>query len=459
MARRREWRRRALLRKKKAKKRADRDWADTARGDGVSQPLRLLPTDPDRIPPLGVLAGGDARGPAAYYARQVPYAFTTPPSRHPLARRRRPSFVVRAPEVFSFIDRPEEALAFIERTLVAFARSPERRVSINQDRCRQIDYGAASVLCALALDARRFGIQLSGTYPVDPAAREIVESTGLPKLLGLVDEPPAHIRSFELRCGRRGRHAVGAASDRNRVTTEFVEHLDGCLGEYGVELSDDGKHYLGLLFGEAIGNAEDHGGRPEWWVGGYLRRPPGSAVGDLNVAVFNFGNTIAQTVAQLPPASMLGVRLRRLIAHQRESGLYHRSYSPDETWTLGAIQEGVSRVNDQIDRIGHRGTGTFHMADTFHKLSRPPGDGYEPKMVIVSGRSRIVFDGRHQMIDTPTDYGESRAIVAFNDANDLKEPPNPRNVHRLERVFPGTAISLRVYLDAAHLHRLASPQP
>ena len=63
------------------------------------------------------------------------------------------------------------------------------------------------------------------------------------------------------------------------------------------------------------------------------------------------------------------------------------------------------------------------------------------------------------MVDTPTENGETRPIIAFNETNDLRLPPDPRNVHRLERVFPGTLISLRVYLDAVHLDRLAHTSP
>ena len=359
IARRRERRRQAALRKARGRRRRDGWGGDGA--PGVSVPLGLLELDPDRIPPLGPLGEVGAVGPTAYYARKVPYAFVSAASDHPLARRKPRVYTVRFPEVFSFIDAPEDALRLIERAVVAFARSPTRRVSIDQARCRQIDYGAASVLCALALDAeRRYGVRLTGTYPRDARAREIVEATGLPKLLGLVEDTPAHFLSFELQCGRRGRRGASAASDRDRIATAFVEHLDECLQAYAVELSPDGKHYVSQLFTEAIGNAEDHGGRQEWWVGGYLRRPPGSAVGDLNVTIFNLGNTVYQTLAQLPPSSTLGVRLRGIVKRHRDAGAYGPAYSEEETWTLGAIQEG--------GQPGQRpGRG-----------ARAPGDGHVP---------------------------------------------------------------------------------
>lgn len=449
LARRREWRRLAALKKA-------RRWTDG--GNHVSAPLELLPLDPERIPPLGPLADAGVRSPAAFYARQIPYAFVPPPSRHPLAGRRPPVALVRFPETFSFIDDPERALRAIEETLTACAQSPSGRVVLDQSRCRQVDYGAGSVLCALVIDAMRYGIRVSGRYPSDPSAWEIVASTGLPQELGVAGPPLPHFLPFGLRKGIRGMRAA-APSDRDRLATEFVEHLDECLSRYHVELDPDGKHHLSQLFTEAIGNAEDHGGQREWWIGGYLRQPPGNAPGDLNISVFNFGNTICQTLNKLPEGSLLRDRLSGLVERHRGDGSYGRTYSPEETWMLGAMQEGVSRVNDQADRLGHRGTGTFHMAETFQTLSRPADATYRPMMVVVSGRSRVVFDGRHRMVETDTGFGEVRPVIAFNDDNDLRLRPNPRNVHRLERVFPGTIISLRVYLDGDHLQSLASVQP
>ena len=62
------------------------------------------------------------------------------------------------------------------------------------------------------------------------------------------------------------------------------------------------------------------------------------------------------------------------------------------------------------------------------------------EMVIISGRTRILFDGTHKMERAP----DGRHIIAFNTKNDLRYPPDRSHVKCLRDVeFPGTVVSIR----------------
>lgn len=73
-------------------------------------------------------------------------------------------------------------------------------------------------------------------------------------------------------------------------------------------------------------------------------------------------------------------------------------------------------------------------------------------MCLVSGNTQILFDGTYWPREMDVD-GERATVMAFNTVNDLRVPPDHRFVRKLEKFFPGTVLSLRLYLSVDHLHR------
>ena len=66
-------------------------------------------------------------------------------------------------------------------------------------------------------------------------------------------------------------------------------------------------------------------------------------------------------------------------------------------------------------------------------------------MVIVSGNTRIVFDGTYKIIEKEKE-GERRRykMITFNESGEIHEVPDQKYVTFVHHFFPGTMISARI---------------
>lgn len=335
--------------------------------------------------------------------------------------------------------------------------SGARRISIDQGATKELDLCAAAVLNALALEAgNRLGVRYQGVFPTSRETREIVLATGLPKALGLPLAMPPGFLTFELCRGSNAGDLASVSSEKEIQTNKLANYVDTCLRQHGVSFTDLGKAYLASLAGEILGNAEDHSTQADWWIAAYLRRERASRVGDCHITIFNFGVSISESLHLLPDNATLRVEIETLIReHRRRKNFIRRHFTEENLWTIYALQEGVTRYNDETGlTLGHRGTGTADMIEMFQTLGQTRSLDSKPKMCLLSGRTHITFDGRFRMREEQTVDGETRRIIAFNEENDLFKRPDAGAVRTLRGMFPGTLISLRFYLDEAYLRKI-----
>ena len=120
------------------------------------------------------------------------------------------------------------------------------------------------------------------------------------------------------------------------------------------------------------------------------------------------------------------------------------------------LQEGISRLRDRnIEGYEGRGSGTVSMIEMFNTIGESQ-DGLKPQMTIVSGNTQIRFtdDYKMQMVEFKEDAvfeNGVKHIIAFNDANNIYAPADPKNVSKINQFFPGTVISLKFYLDSRYI--------
>ena len=318
-----------------------------------------------------------------------------------------------------------------------------------------MDYGAEAVAIALVLAAEAgLGVRFEGQIPNDEEQAVIAAATGLPSQLGYPTLEIPAFSKFDLHRGRLNRETAHKSSERDRTSDQFARYIDACLKRYGFGLTLEGVGAVLGLLGEVIGNAENHSGRDEWWIGGYLRQTRDD-YGDCHVTIFNFGETIYQTMQKLPSESMLRGHIEDLARRHVKRGLFGTAFREEELWTLYAIQGGASRFQESaIELDTDRGQGLADMVTFFQQLGETNEAEAEPVMCLISGHTYIRFDRAYPMQEEMTEAGELRRIIAFNAENNLHSPPDARNVKRLKSFFPGTAISLRFYLDQSHLRQL-----
>jgi hypothetical protein len=361
------------------------------------------------------------------------------------------------PKTFSFIEAPNDAINTIWRMVQLVSDEQEDSVSINQDETELIDYGSEAVASVIAKAASEgYSLSLRGSYPRNPELKEVVIAAGMPKHLGVNLPSLPHFTSFDLYHGRRDSKAWGHRSSKKEVVvSDFIRYINGCLNQHGFELNRDGGQYISGIAGEVIDNCEEHTNRDDWWIGGYMRFPESKEYADCHVSIFNFGETIYETISQMADDTKIYSKITRLVK-KHSSG--SSSLSEQQMWTLYALQQGISRLRGEgKEENRDRGQGTVEMIRFFQELGQTEAVGVEPKMCILSGSTHIIFDGTYMMRKDDSQE-RPRHIIAFNEANDLNLPPDESKVRQIKGFFPGTVISLKFYLDRRYLDATGQQQ-
>ncbi|HXC61840.1 MAG TPA: hypothetical protein VNV63_04120, partial [Nitrospiria bacterium] len=291
-----------------------------------------------------------------------------------------------------------------------------------------------------------------GDFSSEPSVNVLLKASGILKHLGVRGAalPPDVQERLKLCPLHAGKPSPPSKSSEGEIAaTDLTRFFDNCLSTENYALKLEWKSKLISLITEVLDNSEQHANRDRYWytIGhfNHLENEPG---GDCHIVVFNFGDSIYDSLKRRDTSESLKKQIADLASRHRSRGFlgFQKPKWQEETlWTLYALQEGVSRFADTPEGID-RGNGTVRMIQFFTELA-----GEQPKMVVVSGQTHILFDGTYVLRDRLMSGGERRKIIAFNAENDLEKPPDERFVRHLPLKFPGTLVSLRFILHRDRL--------
>jgi hypothetical protein len=361
------------------------------------------------------------------------------------------------PAIFSFLDEPKSTLETLEKLERLANRQDIREIHLNHENTEKLGLCASIVMDRMLIgaDERRSNnskLLIGGTHSRSLDVKIMLRATGILKHLGHPDsELPPEIEQRIRRCtlftGRSKRSE--RSKERDIAGTKLVDYFNECLQTQAYMLTARGRRHLSALVTEAIGNAEEHGGR--WYTIGYFIDRTGDGVagaGECHIVLFNRGNTIYESLSAEKSSESVKTRATALARQHRRSGWFTRpKWNEEALWTLYALQGGVSRLRDVSPT---RGNGTIEMIKVFSDLA-----GKDTKMCLISGSAYILFDGRYKIGSTQSAPSETQSVIAFNDQNDLNLPPDEKYVYNLPFSFPGTLLSIRFNLDKSHLDRVA----
>lgn len=363
--------------------------------------------------------------------------------------------VVSIPEQFSVITNPirtvETFLQFAEAT-----RSTQiRKIMFDHSHLTEVDLAAESVLDIIAMEmrkensAKRKKIEIGGYYPNDPRLKRYLRAVGIIKNLEvrheyLPIEEEKKLKIFQMRNKKyAARTTATDASYKERAVADFVKHIDDCLIQRNRRLTQAAKVALSDYTGEILANAEEHTDLDDWKIVGYLDSVGAEQI--CEIAIFNFGKTIAETFKVLPANSYSIQEIRPYLDEHRTRGLFGEQWREEDLLTLVALQGNVSSKN--TGPTDDRGNGTVQLIEFFQRIYQecgPSGDQCA-QMCILSGNTHILFDGTYKMQKDKN----GRMVIAFNKENDLREKPSKGYITNLGNVFfPGTIISIRFPMHA-----------
>jgi hypothetical protein len=362
------------------------------------------------------------------------------------------------PKIFSIIDDPEGFLSILNNIDLNNIEKL-REIYVDHSTVQEIDLAAESILDFLIMELKKSKrnqkkFNISGILPNDVQIDRYIRAIGIVKNLDiktkLIDsQDDDRLRIFKMRNKSHYETSLTQPDWKSTATTEFVKHINDCLQDHNKKLIRTAEGRLASYIGEILNNAEDHSGYDESTIVGYLDNASANHI--CEIAIFNFGKTIAQTFHEMPENSYTNIEISEYIESHTRKTLFSKEWSKNDLLTLVALQGHISSKNYHKDQ--DRGQGTVDLIDFFQKIHKKcvSEKSSLAEMAILSGNTHIYFDGKYKMSADET----GRKVIAFNDKNDLSQKPDSRYVRNLGKLnFPGTIISIRFPMKAENTEPL-----
>lgn len=359
------------------------------------------------------------------------------------------------PASFSISENPDESIRLLKKLFFYGSCLSTKEIEIDHTHCVNLEIAASTIMDVIVLSIKEFHrkskheITFSGIMPTSGRVKDIFIASGLGAHLKLTF--PSNItidrdkmKLFKLQSGYYHSGRSGPTA------TKLTEYIKDCIETQDYSLTDTGRNLLLSLFGEVIDNCELHAGSDSTWFAlGHYQIQPGNTYGEIQLVIFNFGNTIYEKMIGENTSDETKAKLAHIKSvHEK---FFSSHWNEEMLITLFSLQEGISRLRDQnVEGNKRRGTGTVRLIDSFQKIGRSCNNR-DPLMTITSGRTHIKFNQKYllhtQYLDDSIIGKGNRKIIAFNEYNNIYLPPDPENVIWLKEFFPGTIISLDFFFD------------
>lgn len=242
------------------------------------------------------------------------------------------------------------------------------------------------------------------------------------------------------------------SQQRDIDITKTVDYIIQCLKKMNKNLTGPAETNFYKVLGEVIQNAEEHSNTNNRYSIGYFEKKKDEEFGVFNLSILNFGNTIYETFTD-PNCSNIEVadQMRELSKKYTSKNLFSQSKFEEETlWTLYALQDGVTRIADW-----DRGNGAIRFIEAFFKLKGTDDNDNISKMNIISGHTRIIFDGKYNIVTKPRGKeNKLYKMMTFNDTGNIEDKPDSTYVKYEKNYFPGTLISAKIRIDLENTEEL-----
>jgi len=360
------------------------------------------------------------------------------------------------PEIFSLIENPNESFKFLKKLFYTLYYQSSEVVVIDYIYCKHIDVDASACMDILLADfvnhyressRRGHVIRLKTIKPInfhisDNVKRTLYSIGVFRNLKGIRIKYPGVIE-FPLR--------IGDNRDPNKTKlkeiheTQIVDYILSCLEKTNRTLSITAQTQLSRVIGEVIANAEEHSDtRYRYAIGYFLQNDESTEqIGDFNLCIFNFGRTIYESFKFNCKNGDVLDKMKSLSDEFTKRKLFKPAKYEEETlWTLYALQDGVTRFDNW-----NRGHGSIKFIESFFNLRGEQNQDNPSKLVIISGNTRIVFDGSYGITEKVNSRGNKFQVMTFNNSGDITEPPDEKFVTFADNFFPGTIISAKIYIN------------
>jgi hypothetical protein len=372
--------------------------------------------------------------------------------------------IVLIPEVFCLCENYNGCLLAIKKFASSIYDYPGHNITLDFSKCVKADTPALFLLQIIRLEIieKLTMLELKLSYvKIIPTVKAIASKQKDVIRLMLVCGYPVSDDDIQNMEGESTLSPIdnagyykGTASQKHYLenkksvySTKIVEYFNSCLNRHGYMLTETEKGNIDGIIGEMLSNAEDHSGSNNWFVTANfskeLTTDGNSDVGEMNFTILSFGNSIYEAFQETKNENLENYQLVcKYSENIREN--YSTNFTEDQLFTLGTMQDQISRLKFQRSS---RGTGTMKFIKSFLELGDYENKikNFVPNLSIFSGFVHLICDNEFKpfAVDTVN-------CLSLNPEKDIKKPPRESHLKRLTQKFPGTLLSVKIYINKEH---------
>ena len=372
--------------------------------------------------------------------------------------------IVVIPSNFSFIDNEQECIDTFQRMLSALFVENLQSVHFDYTQCKNVSLGTQALFDIILREydsfltrskkanvsnAKLFPNYFGGQNINEQSVKEMIWSVGSPANLNIGEFCAPTIERFKLRT--YSDYSVKDEQTRRDKkeldTTEMIDYVVNSLRRMGKKLTPKKLDDLCTIIGEVLINAEEHSTTRHRFSIGYFKEEQceSNHFGIFRLVILNFGATIYEKFkAPDCPNQDYVQRMQELSQkYTRRNFFVSNKFDEECLWTLYALQEGVTSVSTNCYK---RGNGSIRFIESFFNLKGTDTVDNQSRMTIISGRTKILFDGKYHIVEKINTNGEKFKRMTFNNTGNIEDMPDASNVMFMKNYFPGTIISAEILL-------------
>lgn len=377
--------------------------------------------------------------------------------------KRKCSFVV--PVIFSIIENAKQSYDFLSSIIAAFLFQTCDHIELDYRCCKKVDLASQVFLDSILLDINRFinlckkakvydkYIRLSSIGGCNINNKDVIRmlySIGSPAELTNERYNFRSIIPYKLRRFDKEKLSTNSALVQKEIdTTTLLDYVNSCLARVGKSLKRESSLELGYVIGETLINAEEHSTLKYRYLIGYFEecKQNGKHFGLLNLVIMNFGQTIYEKFKEPIDDNNINwecLDKMKMLSESFKSRSFFKKdkFTEESLWTLYSLQGGVSCIPRNVC---HRGNGTIQFINSFFKLKGDEEVDDISRMYLLSGNTRIDFDGTYKLVEHEGGY--PGGVISFNKSGKLTDAPDEKYVRNVPEYFPGTIIFAKLLIN------------
>jgi len=372
--------------------------------------------------------------------------------------------VIKIPVNFSVLDNPDESFPVLRQLISALLLEDNDKVVFDYEKCQNIELSTQILVDIVLIDyyklrkiCKSIERQKRDVFPIvghinliNENLLKLIYSVGSPVNLGIkqIDFPDIVKCKLRIHNNRKEKDIEKLMAQKELDTTEMAEYIIECMRKVNRKLSHEKLDDLCTVIGEILINAEEHSTTQHRFSIGYFKEEneSGNHFGLFRLVILNFGKTIYEKFKSVDcPNQEIVTQMNNLSVNFTKKSLFSSGEFEEESlWTLYALQEGVTSVLHESKK---RGNGFIRFIESFYNIKDSNAVDNTTKMLLVSGRTRIIFDGKYSVENTIKTNGEQFKVMTFNDSKNIEDKPDKECVLHSKNYFPGTMISAKILLN------------